>query len=69
MLRFAHIIFLLTCSLFTSLWAQSFRIEDFKKNFSKKEWVKVNGSIGISGSYYTSQPTYGRQPWTIITEH
>ena len=64
MLRFTHIILLLSCSLFTSLWAQSFRIEDFKKNFSKEEWVKVNGNIGITGSYYTSQPSYGRQPWT-----
>ena len=64
MLRFTHIILLLSCSLFTSLWAQSFRIEDFIKNFSKEEWVKVNGNIGITGSYYTSQPSYDRQPWT-----
>lgn len=64
MLRFIHIILLLSYASLGVICAQSFRIEDFKKNFSKKEWVKVHGNVSVSGSYYGAQPTYGREPWT-----
>ncbi|MBQ8056644.1 MAG: hypothetical protein IJ270_07535 [Paludibacteraceae bacterium] len=42
---------------------QSFRIEDFKKNFSKEEWFKASGSISLQGTYYTAKPSYGHDPW------
>ncbi len=45
------------------LKSQSFRIEDFKKNFSKKEWLKVNGGVSLQGTYYHSSPSYGHDKW------
>ena len=40
--------------------AQSLRIEDMKKNFSKEEWFKASGGVKAEGSYYAADPNYGR---------
>lgn len=42
--------------------AQTIRIEDIKKNFSKKEWFKVSGGVSASGTYYTASEMYGHLP-------
>ena len=46
--------------------AQSLRIEDMKKNFSKEEWFKASGGVKAEGSYYAADPNYGRLPWTYL---
>ena len=65
MIRFFYtflIFWYLSCSL---ALAQSFKIEDFKKNFSKEEWFKANGSISVSGSYYGTNALYNTSPWNF----
>ena len=49
-----------------SMTAQSLRIEDMKKNFSKEEWFKASGGVKAEGSYYAANPNYGRPPWTYL---
>lgn len=53
-------------SIYQVTHAQSFRIEDFKKNFSKKEWFKINGNISATGTYYAANPSYDRLPWNYF---
>ena len=42
--------------------AQTIRIEDIKKNFSKKVWFMVSGGVSASGTYYTASEMYGHLP-------
>ncbi len=48
--------------------AQTIRIEDIKKNFSKKEWFKVSGGVSASGTYYAASEMYGHLPWTFMIQ-
>ena len=61
--RLIHILVFLFATNCAVVYAQSFRIEDFKKNFSKEEWFKVNGNVSVSGSYYGANTAYGITPW------
>ncbi len=45
-----------------SLSAQTIRIEDMKRNFSKKELFKVSGGVSASGTYYAASKMYGHLP-------
>ena len=63
MSRLTYLFLLFTCLNCTYMSAQSFRVEDFKKNFSKEEWFKVNGNVSVTGSYYGANTNYGITPW------
>lgn len=51
-----------------SLSAQTIRIEDMKRNFSKKELFKVSGGVSASGTYYAASKMYGHLPWTYMIQ-
>ncbi len=63
MIRIIYTFLIFWCLNCTLVLAQSFRIEDFKKNFSKEEWFKASGSISVIGSYYGTNALYNTTPW------
>ena len=63
MIRIFYTFLIFWCLNCTFVLAQSFRIEDFKKNFSKEEWFKASGNISVSGSYYGTNALYNTPPW------
>lgn len=67
-LYFQTLILIIVCLWQTMASAQTIRIEDIKKNFSKKEWFKVSGGGSASGTYYTASEMYGHLPWTFMIQ-
>ncbi len=47
-------------------YAQNIRIEDTKNNFSKQQWLKVNGGLSLSGIYYMGNVSSQRDPFNYF---
>ena len=67
-LYFQTLILIIVCLWQATASAQTIRIEDIKKNFSKKEWFKVSGGVSASGTYYTASEMHGHLPWTFMIQ-
>jgi hypothetical protein len=61
-------LFIITAFLFavSSLYSQQIRLDGIKNNFTKKEWLKINGGISASGIFYNANTSNGREPFNYI---